>query len=233
MLHCAYLLFASLAFLCVCLWFIVVFICIFEIVLCLEFPNCVTAVLLGTNFPISYSPQPPDVPTHLLPVPSSAQLYSFLLLGHSSHLFQPFCLFDFDCFCDAGSLCVQWLSKCCLYSTCSSCESENMLVNWPWGQIRTAGPCTHASNRPRLKETSNRKQCFAFFQSFCKSKNIWDCMKGNKMCWKIHKLVESCQRDQLVYNYTFKNISNTQRYAYRLNEMSNVVFHLFVLKVRI
>lgn len=210
MLHCAYLLFASLAFLCVCLWFIVVFICIFEIVLCLEFPNCVTAVLLGTNFPISYSPQPPDVPTHLLPVPSSAQQYSFLLLGHSSHFFQPFCLFDFDCFCDAGSLCVQWLSKCCFYSTCSSCESENMLVNWPCGQIRTAGPCTHASNRPRLKETSNRKQCFAFFHSFCKSKNIWDCMKGNKMCWKIHKLVESCQRDQLVYNYTFKNISNTQ-----------------------
>lgn len=102
---------------------IVVFICIFEIVLCLEFPNCVTAALLewGTNFPISYSPQPPDVPTHLLPVPSSAQQYSFLLLGHISHLFQPFCacfcscLFDFDCFCDAGSLCVQWLSKCCLY----------------------------------------------------------------------------------------------------------------------
>lgn len=102
--------------------------------------------------------------------------------------------------------------------------------NWPCGQIRTAGPCTHASNRPRLKETSNRKQCFAFFQSFCKSKNIWDCMKGNKMCWKINKLVKSCQRDQLVYNYTFKNISNTQRYVYRLNEMSNVVFSFVCFK---
>lgn len=185
MLPCAYLLFASLAFLCVCLWFIVVFICIFEIVLCLEFPNCVTAVLLGTNFPISYSPQPPDVPTHLLPVPSSAQQYSFLLLGHSSHFFQPFCLFDFDCFCDAGSLCVQWLSKCCLYSTCSSCESENMLVNWPCGQIRTAGPAhTHLTDQGwKRRQTENN--ALHFFTLFVKVKTSEIAWKGTKCAEKF------------------------------------------------